>query len=441
MINTIAIRKENIELTEKRSPLSPEQISRLISQHNIKVIVEPWDRYFSDHQYIEKGAHISTKLDDANIIFGVKEIPVDDLPANKACVFFSHTIKGQAYNMPMLQSILDKNITLIDYEKVTDANGKRLIFFGPFAGLAGAINALWLLGQRLNYEKIENPFSSIRQAKHYTSLADAKNAVTAVKEKILADGLPATGKPWVIAITGAGTVSKGAQEIINLLPVKQVSPAEFKKMQEHNSFDLNTIYKVVIDADHFVKHLDPKKSFNWQEYFNYPERYQADFNRYITDITVLINGIYWNTMFPRLITKEEIRQLYAGDEKANLRVIADITCDIEGSIEFNLKTTTSDNPAYVYDPFKNEIFDGVEGMGPVVLAVDKLPSELPGEATEFFGDSLIDFVPALAKTDFCKPFEQMEIPDEFKRAVITHQGKLTPAYAYLQDFLDKQKSA
>ena len=172
MLNTIAIRKENIEHTEKRSPLSPVQVEQLIKDHGIKVIVESWNRFFNDQQYIEKGAFVSTNIDEANIIFGVKEIPVDDLPANKACVFFSHTIKGQKYNMPMLQSILDKKVTLLDYEKVTDASGRRLIFFGPYAGLAGTINALWLLGQRLNYENISMLLCLIinRKLKHHRLL-------------------------------------------------------------------------------------------------------------------------------------------------------------------------------------------------------------------------------------------------------------------------------
>lgn len=439
MINTIAIRKENIEMTEKRSPLSPSQVGQLISDNNLKVIIEPWHRYFTDQQYIEKGAHVSNNLDAANIIFGVKEIPVDDLPRNKACVFFSHTIKGQSYNMPMLQQILDKNITLIDYEKVTDDAGRRLIFFGPFAGLAGAINAIWLLGKRLDYENIKNPFSIVKQAKNYSSLAEAKKAMREVADKIAAHGLPETGKPWVIAITGAGTVSKGAQEIIDLLPVKEVSPVDFKELQNKRAFDLKTLYKVVIDCDHFVKPRDPEKVFDWTDYFNNPENYQADFDRYLPDITVLINGIFWNTMYPRLITRDDIKKLYASENNPDLRVIADITCDIDGSIQFNMKTTTSDNPAYVYDPQTQQITDGVEGNGPVVMAVDKLPSEIPGEATEFFGNSLIGFVPALAKTDFSVPFDKLELPDEFKRAVITHQGDLTPDFKYLRDFLDARK--
>ena len=339
--------------------------------------------------------------------------------------------------MPLLQKILDIKATLLDYEKVTDEQSRRLIFFGPYAGLAGAINGLWLLGKKLTYEGIKNPFSIIKQAKEYNSLDDAKKAMAEVKAEIKKNGLPKQKHPWVIVITGGGTVSKGAQEIIDLLPVKEVSPAEFLQLQENRSFDMQQLYKVVIDVDYFVKPVDPNHKFDWQDYFDNPEKYQADFNRFIPDITLLINGIFWNTMYPKLVLKKDIQQLYKNEDQPNLRVIADITCDIEGSIEINVKTTKSDNPAYVYNPLDGSIKFGVEGKGPVVLAVDKLPSELPGEATTFFGNSLLPFIDGLAKTDFSLSFDKVNMPAEFKRAVIAHQGKLTPDFEYLYDFLKK----
>ncbi|KAA3609766.1 MAG: hypothetical protein D8M58_09030 [Calditrichaeota bacterium] len=436
MLNTIAIRKENIEPTEKRSPLSPNHINELVKNNKIKMLLEPWEnRHFTHQNYIDNGGQISEDLTGANIIFGVKEIPIEDLPENQAAVFFSHTIKGQSYNMPLLQAVLDKNVTLIDYEKVTDESGKRLIFFGPYAGLAGAINSIWLLGQRLKVEGIENPFEMMQQANSYKSLDDAKAVLKNINNKIQTNGLPQTGKPWVIAVTGAGTVSKGAQEIVDLLPVKAVSPAEFRKMQQDNSFDLNTLYKVVIDCDNFVKPINPADNFDWQDYFTHPEKYEADFAQYIPDITVLINCIFWDTMFPKLVTKQNIKSLYGKESQPNLRIIADITCDVEGSIECNQKSTASDNPTYVFDAFKQTIKDGIEGNGPVILAVDKLPSELPREATKFFGDLLFPFVADLAKVDFTVPFEKLEMPAPFKRAMIAHQGNLTPDYEYLKKYL------
>lgn len=436
MKNTIAIRKENIELTEKRAPLTPQHVGKLTSENGLNVIVEKWNnRIFKGEEYEDNGASLSETLEDANVIFGVKEIPIDDLLKEKACVFFSHTIKGQSYNMPLLQAVLDRRVTLMDYEKVTDSSGKRLIFFGPYAGLAGAINTIWLLGKRLKFEGIDNPFSIIKQANEYDSLDEAKSALRKVAESIKTDDLPNIGKPWVIAITGNGTVSKGVQEIVNLLPVKNISPKAFLDLQKRRSFDLSVLYKVVIDCDNFVKPRDSSQSFAWEDYFKNPHKYESDFKKYLPNITVLINGIYWDTMFPKLVTKSDLRQLFEKENQPNLRIISDITCDVEGSIECNLKSTTSDNPVYVYNPLKGNITDGIEAKGLVIMAVDKLPSELPKEATAFFGNSLLPFVPSLAKTDFTQPFEVLDMPEEFKRAMIAHQGKLTPGFEYLNQYL------
>lgn len=434
MSNIIAIRKENIEPTEQRSPLSPAQIGKLKSQ-GVQTLLEPWEnRRYTANEYTENGALLSTDLSKANVIFGVKEVPVNDLVPGKPHCFFSHTIKGQSYNMPLLQAILDKKVTLMDYEKITDDTGRRLVFFGPYAGIVGAINTLWLLGKRLALEGLETPFNKIRQANSYASLKDAEDALDTLAAEIRTKGLPDKGRPWVVAITGGGTVSGGAQKIIDRLPLKAVSPKVFRRMQADHSFDPTVLYKVVIDCDNFVKPIDPTSVFEWDDYFAHPEKYQADFAGYLPDITALINGIYWERRYPRLITKNDIKQLY-GSEQPNLRVISDITCDVQGSIECNLHCTASDNPVYVYLAETDEAVDGIEGWGPVILAVDKLPSELPREATTFFGEALMPYVADLASADFTKPFEALDIPAPMKRAVIAHQGRLTPSFEYLRKFL------
>ncbi len=436
MLNTIAIRKENIELTEKRSPLSPQHLSELRRKHDVRVLLEPWERrHFSESSFVEQGVEVSEDLSDANIIFGVKEIPIEDLPENQAAVFFSHTIKGQSYNMPLLQAVLDKNVTLIDYEKVTDDEGKRLIFFGPFAGMVGAINALWLLGQRLKLEGIDNPFEPLKQANQYASLLEINAALAQVTETIKTQGLPDIGKPWVIVITGNGTVSKGAQQIIDQLPVTEVSPQKFREMQADKSLNHSELYKVLVDCDQFVRPIDASAAFEWDDYFSNPQNYKAYFSDLLPDTTVLINGIFWDRQYPKLVSKADIRALYEHETQPNLRVISDITCDVEGSIECNLKSTASDNPVYVYDAFEQTIEDGIAGRGPVILAVDKLPSELPAEATHFFADLLMPYVPELAKVNFSRSFDELDMPAPFKRAVIAHQGRLTPDFQYLQDYL------
>ncbi|RMH60450.1 MAG: hypothetical protein D6677_13690 [Calditrichaeota bacterium] len=433
-MNHIAIRKENIELTEKRSPMAPEQAAELIRQ-GLKVTVEPWaNRFFDDASWRTAGAELSEDISRADIIFGVKEVPIDDLIPGKPHVFFSHTIKGQSYNMPLLQAILDKEVTLMDYEKVTDEKGRRLIFFGPYAGLAGAINGLWLLGRQMKKEGYNTPLSEIRQANTYKDLEDAKAALTAVGQKLKETGMPVSSHPWSVVITGGGTVSRGAQEIIDLMPVTEVTPVEFTDLANRNAFDAHVLYKVVIDCDHFVKPKAPGARFDWQDYFEHPENYEADFEKYLPYISLMINGIYWEKRYPKLITREQLRALYA-ERRPNLRVVADITCDPRGSVECTVHCTASDKPAYVYDPLSDEADESMQAHGPVVLAVDKLPSELPASATRFFGDMLLPFVPALARADFSVPFEKLDIPAPFKRAVIAHQGRLTPDFEYLYDFL------
>src|SRR5690606_30856809 len=91
-------------------------------------------RTFTDDEYRSLGFEVSDNLDDCDVLFGVKEVPVDDLLPNKTYFFFSHTIKKQPYNKKLLQTCLERNIRLIDHETLVDANGSRLIGFGKYAG-------------------------------------------------------------------------------------------------------------------------------------------------------------------------------------------------------------------------------------------------------------------------------------------------------------------
>ncbi len=437
MKNCIGIRREDIDQTEKRAPLSPDHIRELVENTGLDIIMTPSkQRIFSNNQYKDAGAVLKDDLSDCNIILGVKEVPVDELFENTAYCFFSHTIKGQSYNMPLLKRMLELKNTLIDYEKVTDDMGRRIIFFGRYAGIVGAINTLWIYGQRLLAEGMDTPFSMIKQATKYDSLDDAINDINLLADTIRSKGLPREILPVVIAVTGTGQVSQGAQEIFDLLPAARVSAHELLTT-DPSVLRRNGITTVIIDVDAFAKPVNPEDTFDFDEYINNPERYRGDFEKYIPAISMLVNGIYWEKKYPKLVTKKSLKMLFEGVKNPGLRVISDITCDIEGSIECNVKTTTSDNPVYVYDALTGAVNDGFKGNGPVILAVDKLPSELPGEATSGFGDSLLPFIPELASADFDVPFENLSIPPEFKRAVIAHKGKLTPDYRYLQAFLDK----
>ena len=438
MEGIIGIRREDKDVTEKRSPLTPAQVKSLIKDHSIVVKVDPADnRIYHESEYKKSGAIISSDLSDCNVIFGVKEIPTKDLEPGKTYCFFSHTIKGQLHNMPMLKRMLDLKNTILDYEKVLDNEGKRLIFFGNFAGYAGLIDTFWALGLRLDWEGIANPFSHIEQANKYPSLEAAKEAFRRIGKSIQKEGIPAPLVPLVCGITGYGHVSQGAQEIFDLLPHEVIDPHKIPELFDRKKFSDRKIYKVIFKESDLVIPRDLKAEFNLQEYYQTPEKYTSIFKNYVPYFTMIVNGIYWEEKYPRLITKNFLKNWFQKNSKPRLRVIGDISCDINGSIECTLKTTNSEHPLYVYHPLTETATDGHAGEGIVILAVDKLPTELPREASEYFGNELIPFVPQLARTNFQVPLEELNLPQEFQKAVIAHQGQLAPDYKYLAKFIKK----
>ncbi len=436
MQNIIGIRQENKDVTEKRAPLTPAQVREIITEFDIQVKVESApNRIFSNHEYEKAGAVISDDFGDCNIIWGVKEIPLESLLPGQTYCYFSHTIKGQDYNMPMLKRLLDLRCNLFDYEKVIDDHGRRLIFFGRFAGYAGMIDTLWAAGKRYTSEGVSSPFAAAQQALSYPSLAEARKSLMQIGEEIEVDGLPETMVPFICGFTGYGQVSLGAQEIYDLLPVQEIAASDLDEFMEKGVFSNHTVYKVVFHEKDMFSPIEKDAAFDLREYFTHPERYKSIFENYLPYLNLVVNGIYWEPRYPKLITRSYLKKAFGRSEKPSLRVIGDITCDIEGSVECNLKATNSKNPVYVYDTEVDRAVDGWEGHGPVVLAVDKLPSELPREASENFGDSLLPFIPALADADFTVPYGELNIPDEFKRALIVYHGRLTPPFRYLEEFL------
>jgi alpha-aminoadipic semialdehyde synthase len=428
----IGIRKEDKNIWERRAPLTPEQV-RALRADGLAVAVQPSaHRTFKDQTYVDAGATIQKELADCQVVFAVKEIPLQHLLPNRTYAFFSHTVKGQHHNMPMLQRMLDLKCTLIDYEKVTDDQGRRLVFFGRHAGLAGMLDSLWALGRRLEHEGLAGPFSALQVAHAYPDLEAARAAVRAAGERLAQEGLPPGLGPLAFGFTGYGNVSRGAQEIFDLLPHRVVQPHELS--QAASVGGARELVKVVFREEHMVTPL--AGAFELEDYFQHPARYRGDFARFVPHLHVLINCIYWAPQFPRLVTRDLLHGLYGAGARPRLRVIGDISCDIEGAIECTLETTDPGNPVFTYLVEDDEIVAGVEGHGPVVLAVDNLPCELPLEASRDFGQALEPFVPAIARADYSAPYDSLALPPEIKRAVIVHQGQLAPAYAYLQDFLN-----
>ena len=432
----IGIRREDKNKWERRVPLTPEHVRELIQDHSVEVWLQPSPiRIFSDEEYIQAGAKIQEDLSPCPVVFGVKEMPLVFFQPHNTYVFFSHVIKGQDYNMPMLKRMLELRCQLIDYEKVVDEEKRRLIFFGKHAGIAGMIDTLWALGQRLSWEKIPNPFKQIKIAHQYESLAKAKEEISEVGKKIKSDGLNKSLLPFICGITGYGNVSHGVQEILDLLPIKEISPDEIFPLVESAEYSKNHIYKVVFKEKHTVEPISPTDRFELQDYYDHPEKYRSKFETYISHLTLFVNCIYWDKRYPKLVTKKYLKQLYAGKEKPRLRVIGDISCDIEGSVECNLKWTEPDKPIYAYDPFQDRAIDGYEGKGPVVLAVDNLPCEISKEASIYFSQVLKPFIPEIVKADFSVDFDQCNLPPPIKNAVIVYHGELTSNYRYLKNYL------
>ncbi len=434
----VGIRREDKNRWERRTPLIPEHIKELRQKAKLNFLIQPSQiRIFSDAEYVAVGAQLAEDLQDCNWIFGIKEMPIDFFQPQKTYIFFAHVIKGQAHNMPMLKKLLELGCNLIDYEKITDTYGKRLIFFGRYAGLAGMVDTLWALGQRLENEGILNPFSDIQPMLHYTNLTQAQQAIRKIGERIAEDGLHPSLVPLVFGITGYGNVSKGAQEIFDLLPHETVEPKKLGEFFARKNFSKHKVYKTVFyEADMFRlknEKIPNTEHFDLQDYYTHPEKYKSVFESYVPYLTVIVNCIYWDNRYPRLVTKNFLKLLYKGEPR--LRVIGDISCDIEGSIEATVKTTNPDNPVYVYDPYTNRPLDGVIGRGPVIMAIDNLPCEIAQESSIYFSGVLKSFVPKIVQADFSVPFDKLRLPSEIKRAVITYHGELTPDYKYLEKFV------
>ncbi len=429
----IGVRREDKNDWERRAPLTPDHVRTLV-QGGLEVAVQHSPiRVFPDDAYAAVGATIRDDLSDCEVVFGVKEIPKELFEAGRTYVFFAHVIKGQPYNMAMLRRLLELGCTVICYEKVTDDEGRRLVLFGRQAGWAGMIDTLWALGQRLDREGIETPLKALRQARMYESLEAALTAIEEVGAAIASKGLPAAIAPLTVGFTGYGNVSAGAQEVLARLPVREVTPDDLPSAAATG--DGKQVIKVVFKEEHMVVPRAAGGTFELSEYYDHPERYRGTFARHVPHLSVLVNCIYWTPRYPRLITRDLLHGLYGAGCTPRLRVIGDISCDIEGGVECTLKPTDPGDPVYVYLPEEDRVVTGVAGHGPVVLAVDNLPCELPLEASRDFGDALLPFVDAIARANYQVPFDDLELPPPIKRAVITHQGKLTPDFRYLKKHL------
>ena len=393
-------------ITERKNPpdrrvvFSPEKLAEAREQfEDASFVVEESDiRVFPDMAYTINGFDVEEDITDADVMIGVKEVPLDALIPGKKYFFFSHTIKKQPYNRKLLKAILDKNIEMYDHEVITRANGARLIGFGRYAGLVGAYNGFRLLGQRDNLfelPKVEN-------------LADL-NAVKAELDKI---SVPAIK----ICLSGSGKVARGAKEILDHLKIREVTD------QEYLSQEFTEPVYCLIDVLEYNKRTDGQPGSR-AEFYKDPSGYESDFMKYAKVTDYFIAGHFYGDGAPYLFTRENAKH---PDFKINL--VADISCDIDGPVASTIRPSTIAEPFYGYNPHTEKEDNYKNESVIAVMAVDNLPCELPKDASEGFGELFLEHViPAFFNGDKDGILE---------RARMTQDGKLTPRYDYLQDYVD-----
>ncbi|NLE73519.1 MAG: hypothetical protein GX604_02665 [Actinobacteria bacterium] len=430
----MGLRREDKSVWEKRVAVTPQDAGTL-RKAGIDVVVQPSSlRIFSDEEFLAVGALVQEDLGACPIEIGIKEMKPETFRQGGTYVFFSHTIKGQSYNMPMLKRLMDLGCNLIDYEKVTDENGKRLIFFGNFAGMAGMMETLVALERRMAWEGMATPLAALKRPLEYHNLEEAKEAVRVVGDGIRTEGFLPELAPVVCGFAGYGNVARGAWEILDLLPVEEVPPGRLAELIERGDASRHCVYKVVFREEDTAEPLQAAAAFRLQDYYQRPDRYRGVFERYVPYLTMLVNCIYWEDKYPRLITKKGLRQQWeCGSQR--LKVIGDISADLEGAVECTVRITDPGAPYFVYDPLTGGVSGGVEGRGVVVMSVDILPSELPRDASVYFSGVLRRFIPALVHADYSVSFGDLDLPPEIKRAVIVYHGRLTPDFEYMEQFL------
>jgi alpha-aminoadipic semialdehyde synthase len=368
------------------------------------------------------------------VVLGVKEIPVEKILPKRSYVFFSHTIKGQSYNMPLLRRVLDARASLLDYECITDEQGQRLVAFGRQAGQAGMIDTLWALGCRLAAEGYAIPLDELRPAWRYASLAEALAAVEDAGRRMRAEGLPAACTPLVVGITGHGRVASGAWEVMQRLEPLSVPPEELPRVHL-DPLAKERVVECRLLPEHYVAREDGA-AFDFEHFLAHPELYRATIEHHLPHLSALVNGIYWDERYPKLVTRRYLEETWNAGESPRLRVIGDVTCDIRGAVESTVAATTPESPTYLYRPDTDEAHAGVlAGPGPLVLAVDNLPCELPREASQSFGDALAPLIEALVAAHDSGTLAPDALPDELGRALIAHEGRLRERFAYLEKHL------
>ncbi|MDB5282449.1 MAG: hypothetical protein JWO06_1524 [Bacteroidota bacterium] len=397
----IGILREEKLPYDSRVPLTPSQCKFLVERNpDIEVVVQPCRyRCFTNEEFQYQDVKMQEDISDCDVLLGVKEIPPPLLLKGKTYLFFSHTIKKQQQNRKMLQAVLEKEVRLIDYECLKDKKGKRIVAFGRWAGIVGAYHAIRMVGFRTSRFRLRQ-------------MIDCLNFAEAQKE------LEKLEMPnWKIVLTGTGRVSEGAAFMLDVMKIKKVSPYNFC----YNEFD-EPVYTQLATADMFYKEGQDK--FDAVDYHANPQVYKSSFYPFTKSADVMINGIYWDKRMPAFFTKEQMKET-----DFRIKTIADITCDVapDSSIPSTLYASSISDPYYGYEPSAGTLMQTFLPTSVDIMAIDNLPNELPRDASEDFGNMIINrIIPELQKG---------RGSDIIANATITENGKLTDAYLYLTDYV------
>tara|TARA_B110001469_G_C9644989_1_gene325592 strand:+ start:2517 stop:3722 length:1206 start_codon:yes stop_codon:yes gene_type:complete len=397
----IGVIRETKNPPDKRVPLSPEKCAKLKQNFpEVELVVQSSNiRAFKDEEYSELGVNIVQDVSDCDVLLGVKEVKKEELLPHKTYFFFSHTIKEQPYNRDLLQKILDLKIKMIDYEALTYPKNGRVLGFGRYAGIVGAYNAFLAFG-------IKSNSYNLKPANECHDYKELKQELKKVK-------LP---NDYKIIISGDGRVGKGAEEIIHAIGIYEVSPLDF----------LTSTRNEPIYTQLSIKEYNKRKDgqlFTKDDFYTNPELFESNFKRFSDIGDMYIACHYWDANAPFVFSREDIKA-----DSFKLKIVADISCDIDGPVASTLRPSTIDEPLYGYDPKTESEVDFMNENAIGVMAVDNLPCELPRDASEDFGNELLTKVlPSIIGED---------IDTIIERASICENGKLTSYYSYLQDYLD-----
>lgn len=397
----IGIIREGKVPPDKRVPLSPEQCKRVMLQYPyLKIIVQPSvKRCFPDQAYRAEGIEVAEKMDECDILMGIKEVPLIDLIPKTTYFFFSHTIKKQPHNRLLLKKMIDNKITMIDYETLTNIKGNRLIAFGRYAGIVGCYNSFRAYGEKYG----------VYDLKPAHECFDQKEMERELKKIKLPDN-------FKIVVTGLGRVGNGCIEILSKMGLRHVNTQDYLQ-QEFSS----PVYTVLHSRD-YNKHKKGKP-FASADFYQNPQNYISDFAKYTTVSDMYIPCHFWDKNAPVILSKKDYQ-----DKNFRIKIIGDISCDIAAPIASTLRASTIADPFYGYDPKAGVEADFYSPNSIGVMAVDNLPCELPKDASVDFGEVLIDkILPCLLVEDKDKVIE---------RATICKDGKLTSYYKYLSDYVN-----